>query len=117
MPPEVTCMYRLNKCAGSDNIVRLLNWRSDDTRAAKLEGKLEGFLAYRIYVEYCGSGDLDDLMDKYGYHDFDEPRTTWIPKPFIWATLEALAKAALLMKRGVLDLSKEESDWLFIVHG
>lgn len=109
-------MYRLNKLAGSDNIVRLLNWRSDHARAGKLKGRLEGFLAYRIYVEYCGSGDLHDVMSRYGYHDFDEPRTTWIPKPFIWATLDALAKAALLMKRGELDLGKEP-EWLFIVHG
>ncbi|KAF7187596.1 hypothetical protein HII31_10935 [Pseudocercospora fuligena] len=116
-PPEVACMYRLNKCAGSENIVRILNWRSDHTRAARLTRRLKGFLAYRIYVEYCGSGDLDEVICRYGYHDFDEPRTSWIPKPFVWATLEALAKAALLMKRGELDLSKKEVEWLFIVHG
>ncbi|KXT02144.1 hypothetical protein AC578_5953 [Pseudocercospora eumusae] len=104
-PLEVQCMYRLQACADSESIVRILNWRDDPDMEYEDPGK-KAFDAYRVYLEYCGHSDLHSVLEGYGCRDDDadgEPRRSWIPKPFIWATFESLAKAALLMKRGNLN--------------
>lgn len=102
-------MLALRPLKGSDRIVKLRNWRT--ARRTDL-GKI-----YRVYMEFCGLGGLDDLMMKYRavYDEADNfIKRQFIPEPFVWKCFEDLVTAGLLMERGDLVPNPRSCD--LIVH-
>lgn len=65
--------------------------------------------SYRIYLEYCDQGDLDNLIERFIF---------WrkrIPEALIWHVAECLAEAAYAMAYGTLR-DGEMPGWEEIVH-
>lgn len=113
-------MYNLADKAGSENILKIRNWRI--RRAEKY---------HRIYLEFCPRGDLFDFCcgeeeDPYsgGAHKRKMfPDNDWgttvdlVPEPFLWSAFWSLASAGLLMERGRLEKDGENDEaWEVIIH-
>jgi serine/threonine protein kinase len=102
-PWEVDTMYRIQEKLdpGRDNVVQILTWRRDPTRtrierarAAAEEGLREDadhFDSFRIYIEWCGHGNMAELQEK---SCFPSP---FLPEPFLWALFHALVNACRVM--------------------
>ncbi|KAF2169383.1 hypothetical protein M409DRAFT_52632 [Zasmidium cellare ATCC 36951] len=62
----------------------------------------------RMYVEYCGEGDLNDVFSAYHLQQ------GYVPLPFLWVLFKALVEGGLLMKKG--STTEAVDDWKEIVH-
>ena len=113
-PLEVEAMYRLRNLGCNDSFVQLRNWRPF-RRPTGNEPGAPGlnpyYRRYRLYMEYCGHGDLHGIEERYRTGAADEP----MPEPFLWALFESLAAVGNLMWRGDVDGQREE--WREIMHG
>lgn len=122
IPTEVQTMYNLSGKVGSENVVKIRNWRIR---------RADSF--HRIYLEFCHQGDLwelvvgtEDINSEYveGFmmrsingNENVADRVNLVPEPFIWSAALDLATAGLLMERGTLDSANTNSDpWSLIVH-
>ena len=83
---EIYALYSLRGKEGSENIVRIRNWR---LRSEKM--------MHRQYLDFCSLKDLFDVIDE--YRNIGE----FVPEPFCWYCFECLAIAGLLMERGELE--------------
>lgn len=119
VPNEIQAMYNLSGQDGSENIIKIRNWRirRDD-------------MYHRIYMEFCPQGDLFDFCcgsknDVYwegadrrerfpddDMGDFVE----LVPEPFLWSVFRSLTHAAILMERGTRLAAEADKDWEVIVH-
>ncbi|CZT25262.1 uncharacterized protein RCC_10991 [Ramularia collo-cygni] len=97
LPTEITTMLRVRSRIGSQNIVKLRNWRVDDATAHE-SGRHQSF---RIYLECCGFGTLTEV---------ERP----VPEPFIWKLFEDLVNACVILDRG--DVDPGGASWDPIVH-
>ncbi|PPJ50601.1 hypothetical protein CBER1_05727 [Cercospora berteroae] len=116
-PAEVGALIRLNELPGSQSIIKLRNWHRiyhEDARTV---------VKYRLYLEWCGYGDLYQLSRKYTPYDavrgYEPPDTVeeedWIPEPFVWACAEQLVNAGILMERGTFE-KPPVPPWSEIIH-
>ncbi|KAK4609866.1 hypothetical protein CLAFUR0_14458 [Fulvia fulva] len=115
MPVEVAAMHMLKQLIGSECIVQMRNWRMYPSTVPHLD--------YRIYMEYCGRGDLFDFERPYYQFVSQDAECQlppengiWIPEPFLWAVFHTLVAGGLLMERGDGDYLKAGA-WHTIVHG
>ncbi|KAF7191180.1 Serine/threonine-protein kinase KIN3 [Pseudocercospora fuligena] len=100
-PLEAGIMRRLNDLEHSESVVRNLAYASYDAKKM-----------FRLYMEYCEHGDLNELVKAYvnaGRH---------IPVSVLWSMFEALATALCLMENGRLPTlsSIQPESWTPIVH-
>ncbi|KAF2211824.1 hypothetical protein CERZMDRAFT_98258 [Cercospora zeae-maydis SCOH1-5] len=118
-PAEIGALNRLNALPNSQSIIQLRNWnRLYNTDADNEASK------YRVFLEWCGYGDLYNFSRKYTpYGDVrgrPRPRTVeredWIPEPFLWACFEQLVNAGVLMQRGNYNPVQAPQYWSEIIH-
>ncbi|KAM3425459.1 hypothetical protein BST61_g7405 [Cercospora zeina] len=118
-PAEIGALNRLNAAPNSQSIIKLRNWNR-----LFLADVDQVPAQYRLFLEWCGYGDLYDLSRKYTpYGDrrrWPRPATAaeedWIPEPFIWACFEQLVNAGMLMQRGSYTQVQGPPVWPEIIH-
>ncbi|CAK4032535.1 hypothetical protein D0861_03905 [Lecanosticta acicola] len=98
MPNEVSAMYRLRPLRGSENVVRIRNWRMNKPQKR-----------HRIYMEFCPFGSLRDVIVP---HRRQGGRP---PVPFAWKFFEDLVVAGILMERGDMHCNTL-GNWSLLVH-
>jgi hypothetical protein len=111
MPLEVAVMLKLRDLASPNPIVSIRNWTNKITAHYANYSQLR----YRIYTEYCSSGDLFHLSHMH------HPRIqgSYLDEYFLWSLLDGLATAGQVLERGApgedkLGLSQI---WDVVVHG
>ncbi|CAK3746349.1 unnamed protein product [Lecanosticta acicola] len=104
IPHEIRALFALRPLVGSDRVVKIRRWNMHS-----------GGNFYRVFMEFCGMGDLFSLMANYGEQtgSVTRPRQ-YIPEPFLWKLLEDVVTAGILMERG--DLRPTQRPWDVIVH-
>ncbi|CZT25264.1 uncharacterized protein RCC_10992 [Ramularia collo-cygni] len=83
---EIASMLRVRGGNGSDKIVELRNWRTNDSAGTARNRPTK----YRLYLEYCGFGDLNKLRSS---------PPAFIPEPYMWKIFEDLVIACTLLDR------------------
>lgn len=108
-PLEIQCHDDISNVPGVAHTVRL--------REQKRRGWINSEdKSYRLYVNWCGKGNLADLIAAFGQaHHL-------IPEPMIWHVAEAIAKSGVTMQHGVVPpmhggpLPPAAPGWREIVH-
>ncbi|KAK4626510.1 hypothetical protein CLAFUW4_04163 [Fulvia fulva] len=111
-PGEEVVNTTLNACQDSEHIIKC--------HSSKI---FEDLCMYRVYLESCELGSLEDLIDEH-YTSKSERRTDAtgqelkhrISERALWAIFEALASALYLMNFGHLPGTNQPVTWEGIIH-
>jgi len=114
VPVEISCLQDLTALGESTgardrvNFTQMRKHRVDDW-----------VFRYTIYLNYCGWGDLEDLILEHkgakseeGTYDNMHP----IGEPFLWCVFHSLAKIGMAMQYGSTDPAAPRENWKQIVH-
>lgn len=100
---EISChsLYHTPRVPGSRgrdrvNVSRL--------RHSDFEDKL---FRYRMYMDYCGHGNLEDFIEKYMPPARPGYVPGLVPEPFLWRVFDSLARIGVAMERGHVNINKD----------